>query len=158
MDSRSPAQLQSGSPRRSHGHELGHNWDAEHCAEIQNDECPQSFPADCGIMCARLGGCNASLTQFGQPSINAIVDHRNSRDCLGRNPSVTFVDDSFSGSENGSLSNPFNTFREGVWATDPGGLVVLFGGTYDADGTLRILNRPLRLEARTGTGTVRIGQ
>jgi len=137
-------------------HELGHNWDASHCASIVNDECPQSFPPSYGIMCACLGGCNGSLTLFGQPSINEVVDHRDSRGCLGTNPAVTFVDDSFVGSETGSLTAPYNTMREGVWASDPNGRVVFFGGTYDADRTLRILNRPLRLEAQPGAGLVRI--
>lgn len=139
-------------------HELGHNWDASHCAEISNGNCPSSFPSTCGIMCACLGGCNGSLTEFGAPSINQIIGHRNSRGCLGTNESVTYVDDSFVGSETGSITSPYNTLREGAWASEPGGRVIFFGGTYDADRTLRILNRPLRLEAQPGSGVVRIGQ
>lgn len=139
-------------------HELGHNWNATHCAEIDNGQCPTSFPPTCGIMCACNGSCNGSVTTFGQPNIDQIVEHRNSRGCLGTNPSITYVDDSFVGSETGSLTSPYNTLREGAWASDSGGRVIFFGGLYDADRTLRILNRPLRLEAQPGTGTVRIGQ
>lgn len=139
-------------------HELGHNWNATHCAEISNGECPTSFPPTCGIMCACNGGCNGSLTTFGQSNIDQIVEHRNSRGCLGTNPSITYVDDSFVGSETGALASPYNTLREGAWASDFGGRIIFFGGLYDADRTLRILNRPLRLEAQPGTGRVRIGQ
>ncbi len=139
-------------------HEIGHNWDAQHCAEIVNDQCPTSSAPTCGIMCPCVGTCAGNLLEFGQPSIDQIVDHRNSRGCLGTNPSVTFVDDSFVGAETGSVTAPYNTFREGVWASDAGGRIIFFGGTYDADRTLGILNRPLRLEAQPGSGIVRIGQ
>lgn len=139
-------------------HELGHNWNATHCAEIDNGQCPTSFPPTCGIMCACNGSCNGSVTTFGQPNIDQIVEHRNSRGCLGTNPSITYVDDSFVGSETGSITNPYNTLREGAWASEFGGRIIFFGGLYDADRTLRILSRPLRLEAQPGSGVVRIGQ
>lgn len=53
-------------------HEVGHNWDAEHC---DGDE-------DCFIMCSMLGGCARDLTRFGSRSISAIEWHRDSRTCL----------------------------------------------------------------------------
>ena len=49
-------------------HELGHNWSANHC--------------DCNIMCSGIGGCQGSPTSFSQPSVNAILAHKNSRNCL----------------------------------------------------------------------------
>ncbi|MCP3905005.1 MAG: hypothetical protein GY715_15385 [Planctomycetes bacterium] len=48
-------------------HELGHLWDASHCS------CP-SFTMNPSITCAN---------QFTQGTINSIVAHRDSRDCLG---------------------------------------------------------------------------
>ena len=53
-------------------HEVGHNWGADHC----------DGDADCAIMCASLGGCTGLIDRFGIRSINSIVDHRNSRNCL----------------------------------------------------------------------------
>lgn len=47
-------------------HELGHNWDAEHCA------CPD-HTMNPGITCAN---------EFSQQSINTIIAHRDSRNCL----------------------------------------------------------------------------
>lgn len=141
-------------------HEVGHNWNADHCAEIDSGgNCPASFPADCGIMCACLGGCNGSLTQFGATSRSDIIAHRNSRGCLNFSTIITYVNRAFVGPENGSLSNPYNTFREGIWATDAGGRVIFFGGnTYDADRTTQIVDRPVTLESLPGTGVAIIGQ
>ncbi len=130
-------------------HELGHNWDAIHC-----DGDP-----DCMLMCANLGGCTGILNQFGSRSIGDIVDHRDSRDCLGGHNFSVYVDDSNnSGFEDGSLENPFNTLREGLWAVEPGGTIILFGGTYDWDRTARILNRDVAIRSQPGTGTAVIGQ
>ena len=130
-------------------HELGHNWDATHC----------NGDADCAIMCSGLGGCTGILTQFGASARNDIIDHRDSRECLGGFENPTFVDDSNNtGFENGSVQFPYNTFREGVWATDTGGRVVFFGGMYDADRTAEILNRPMVLEVQPGTGSAVITQ
>lgn len=140
-------------------HELGHNWDATHCADLPpNGGCPTSWPADCGIMCPGLGCCNGSLTVFGASAREEIRDHRNSVGCLNNSTEITYVNAAYSGIEFGSFLNPYNTFREGIWATDPNGTVVLFGGTYDADRTISILNRPVTLKVLSGTGVAVIGQ
>jgi hypothetical protein len=52
-------------------HELGHNWSAQHC----NGE------ANCGIMCASVGGCPGGLAQFGITPTNDIIAWRNSHLC-----------------------------------------------------------------------------
>ncbi|MFG0331327.1 MAG: M12 family metallo-peptidase [Phycisphaerales bacterium] len=57
-------------------HELGHNWNAGHC----RSSC--SGGTDCRIMCPCIGGCSGDMTRFGQASINAITNFRNSRNCL----------------------------------------------------------------------------
>ena len=60
-----------------------------------------------------------------------------------------------SGGQDGSVDYPYDTFREGVWAVNPGGTVVIWGGNYD---DRIIVRRPMRLEAWSGSGTVVIGQ
>lgn len=61
-------------------HELGHNWNACHCD--QGGCTGGGADADCGIMWSFITGS----TTFGSRSINAIVDHRNSRTCLDVSP------------------------------------------------------------------------
>jgi hypothetical protein len=56
-------------------HELGHNWNSNHC--------DSSSP--CHIMCSSNGGCNGisgSNLKFGTFAQNAITAFRNSRSCL----------------------------------------------------------------------------
>ena len=59
-------------------HELGHNWDADHCnGGSCNNNCN-----DCRIMCACVWSCCGDMTQFGQTSINSITNFKNTRNCL----------------------------------------------------------------------------
>ncbi|MBC7835043.1 MAG: hypothetical protein H7Y88_08070 [Phycisphaerales bacterium] len=53
-------------------HEMGHNWNAQHC---------NGDPA-CAIMCSTLNGCAGGCSQFSQGEQNQIESHRNSRTCL----------------------------------------------------------------------------
>lgn len=53
-------------------HELGHNWNANHC-----DASPP-----CNIMCAGLGGCSGNVTSFDAGSAATIVAFKNSCTCL----------------------------------------------------------------------------
>lgn len=129
-------------------HEMGHNWDAVHC---------DSDPA-CTIMCSSLGGCTGILNTFEAGSRNSITSHRDDVGCLNAHPSTVFVNAANSGGEDGSILFPYNTFREGVWACDPGGTVMFFGGLYDADRTTILLARPMVFRAQAGTGTVVIAQ
>ncbi|RJP37480.1 MAG: hypothetical protein C4547_05585 [Phycisphaerales bacterium] len=55
-------------------HELGHLWGAQHCDSFGN----------CRIMCSGIGGCTGILDSFGPNSTNSILNHRNTRTCLGR--------------------------------------------------------------------------
>ncbi|MCK4873034.1 MAG: hypothetical protein KAS72_09945 [Phycisphaerales bacterium] len=55
-------------------HEMGHNWDADHCDQ-------DGF--NCKIMCSGLGGCGGvGLPNFGDRSVNDISSFRDSRSCL----------------------------------------------------------------------------
>lgn len=53
-------------------HEIGHNWNANHC-----DSAPP-----CYIMCSSLFGCTSSELKFGAGEQAAISTFRNSRTCL----------------------------------------------------------------------------
>lgn len=57
-------------------HELGHNFNAQHC----------NGDGDCAIMCSLIGSCSGSVTIFGNRSENAIIKHRKSRSCLSNAP------------------------------------------------------------------------
>lgn len=54
-------------------HELGHNWNAQHCDGDGN----------CHIMCSGINGCNGvGLPNFGSAAVNTITNYKNSRYCL----------------------------------------------------------------------------
>ncbi len=57
-------------------HELGHNWDANHC----------DGQSDCGIMCSGLGGCTGNLTAFGASPLAEINNEKNNANCLSNGP------------------------------------------------------------------------
>ncbi|HLQ36471.1 MAG TPA: M12 family metallo-peptidase [Planctomycetota bacterium] len=65
-------------------HEVGHNWNAQHC-----DGSP-----DCRIMCSGLGGCSGNVTSFSPGEAAQIIAYRNSVGCLTVQlsvPSITGV-------------------------------------------------------------------
>ena len=53
-------------------HELGHNWNANHCNSSN----------DCRIMCASLGGCTGIRSSFGPSARTVIQGFATSRSCL----------------------------------------------------------------------------
>lgn len=65
-----------------------------------------------------------------------------------------YVDDSNTGTENGSLHLPYNTLTEGVNAVPSGGTVVIFAGTYD-EATPMTITKAMTLIGKDGTATVR---
>ncbi|MCB0053180.1 MAG: hypothetical protein KDE24_26970, partial [Caldilinea sp.] len=67
--------------------------------------------------------------------------------------SITYVDKSNAGLENGGVLHPFNTAIEGVSAVPFGGRVFFFAGNYQENLTI---SRPMTLESIQGV--VRIGQ
>jgi len=61
-------------------HEVGHNWNADHC----------DGDGDCYIMCSALGGCAGDVTRFGSRSIGSITSYRDTRGCLSQSgPTIT---------------------------------------------------------------------
>ena len=64
-------------------HELGHNWNADHCnqAPVQNP---------CYIMCASNGGCG-SVTQFSPSAISEITSFASTRNCLAVVPTTPVI-------------------------------------------------------------------
>jgi hypothetical protein len=53
-------------------HEMGHNFNSNHC----------DGSGDCRIMCSGLGGCNNDVSRFGTASANGIRNYAISRGCL----------------------------------------------------------------------------
>ena len=53
-------------------HELGHNWNAQHC----------DGQSDCAIMCSSLGGCIGNVKTFGAFPTAQILNKKNSSNCL----------------------------------------------------------------------------
>jgi hypothetical protein len=53
-------------------HELGHNWNANHC----------DGEGACSIMCSGLGGCSGNISSFNTSSKNAISNKKDASSCL----------------------------------------------------------------------------
>jgi subtilisin family serine protease len=66
----------------------------------------------------------------------------------------TYVDDSYTGTEFGTVHRPYNTLAEGVNRVDPGGTIVIFAGTYD-EATPMTITKVMRIIGKDGTATVR---
>ena len=61
-------------------HEIGHNWNAQHC-----NGCTACADC-CRIMCSGLGGCSGILTSFGCQEVSQMAAFRDTRTCLGPAP------------------------------------------------------------------------
>jgi hypothetical protein len=73
-------------------HELGHNWNAQHCnvvdSPLPSQACPLPVP-DCSIMCNSVAGCPNSISLSFEPcSAQTIMNYRDTRPCLGPAGSV----------------------------------------------------------------------
>jgi len=129
-------------------HELGHNWNGCHCNTGGNCGGGSSNPANCGIMTSGISG---QLT-FDATAVTAITTYRDGRACLEPWFNPVYVNNTWGGSENGSISNPFNTIFEGIDATLVNGTLVVQAGNY--------FQNPNIFKAKTiqaVNGTVRIG-
>lgn len=61
-------------------HEVGHNYGACHCNQVG---CTGGgVDPDCTIMCATIGGCSATVTNFGSRTITAINSYVSGLSCL----------------------------------------------------------------------------
>ena len=67
----------------------------------------------------------------------------------------TYVDSAWTGSENGTITNPFNTVMEGVSAVLPGARVFIKGGHYVVEGNMSLtINKPMTLNNYSGTAVI----
>jgi hypothetical protein len=134
-------------------HELGHNWNADHC---DGDACPPCMGSDCdcsscpdtpncGIM---NSGINGSLV-FEPCSQGVISAFRNTRTCLGT--CFVFVNWQNTGFEDGSAAHPFNTIGEGIGNASVGGTVIINAGSYPET---FVTSRTLTLSAAGGAVTI----
>lgn len=125
-------------------HELGHNWSACHC---DASSCTGGGPdPDCGIM-----SCLTCGSTFGSRSVNAIVNHRNTRGCLSPCMGTVFVDWRNGGPEDGSPGNPFNTVAEGIAYAEVSGQVSIASGSYPENLTVA---KAVTLTSSGGTATI----
>lgn len=62
-------------------HELGHNWNANHCGAT-GPACSGPWDDDCSIMCACIGLCTGNITSFGVPAAERIVGQIGQASCL----------------------------------------------------------------------------
>lgn len=84
-------------------HELGHNWNAQHC----------DAQSPCHIMCSGLGGCDGiagSNLKFGPSEQNQIIAYRNSVSCDPLLPSPLTL----------PFYEPFNSISSSVWIYNKG--------------------------------------
>lgn len=62
-------------------HEIGHNWNANHC----------NGAPDCSIMCSTLGQCSLNIVSFGVSEENQILGYKNSISCVKKLPTPTIA-------------------------------------------------------------------
>lgn len=68
---------------------------------------------------------------------------------------VTYVDGNWSGMENGSIDNPFNTITEGISAVVAGARLSLKAGVYTGAGNVPIvIAKPMTINSYVGTATI----
>jgi hypothetical protein len=86
-------------------HEMGHNWNANHCDGTN----------PCYIMCSSIGGCSGDVTKFDPVTITAITAHRNSRNCLDDllDPVALPFNETF----------PSTTLDKGHWSFNDGAVI-----------------------------------
>ena len=111
-------------------HELGHNWNSDHCC----GSC--SGCNSCHIMCPCNGGCSGNVSKFGNSSISSILSHKNSRSCLDSG-----CGGGGGGGGNFTLSDPtpgyagtFNTVTVSNGSPN-GSAIVYFGGVSGLSST-----------------------
>jgi hypothetical protein len=162
-----PRPLQDGNPGNWDlivvAHELGHNFCSPHthCYDppvdrcyTEEDSCAQgtqvcqqgTIMSYCHLCTG--GVANIDLT-FGPTVISFIQSGLRSCIGLARNP--CFVNAAFSGSEQGTSSNPYRTIAKGTWFVAPRGSVSIAAGDYPEQ--FRIC-QPMTLVASSGTVTI----
>ncbi|MHC4867068.1 MAG: hypothetical protein ACYTEX_23565, partial [Planctomycetota bacterium] len=68
---------------------------------------------------------------------------------------TTYVDGSWSGTENGTIQNPFNTISEGVSAVTAGARLSVKGGSYTGAGNVPItITKAMTIRSYQGVATI----
>ncbi len=136
-------------------HETGHNFGSPHthCFNPPIDNCGQSFD-DCwngtyqcsdGTFMSYCWGCPGGLSNQllnFHPRVVQVI--RATMSCLPYGLNPVYVDWKNTGTEDGTISHPFDTAVEGVQAVIPGGTVYIAPGTYPES---FIANRPMTFMA-----------
>lgn len=146
-------------------HEMGHNFGSPHthCYDPPIDTCAGtlydcSHPRVCQqgelmSYCHTCPGGKANIKlAFQHPAVRA--EMREDVDCLRNILSTVYLNASWTGGENGTVALPYNKVIEGFMGVSEGGTMRLLAGSYPA--AVR-LDRAVRLENWTGSGTVTIG-
>lgn len=124
-------------------HELGHNWNADHCDSEE----------DCGIMCSGSRECSEDVSQFGVTASMAIADFLDTAICVEPFVDVVYVDDDSVGESDGTLDSPFATVAEGLESVLAGGVIIVSDGHYPES-----LNIMVPVTLRTYLGRSVIGR
>jgi len=81
-------------------HELGHNFNAQHC----------NGDGDCAVMCATIGSCSGLVDRFGSRSQTKISGWRNSVGCLSKVPPTIEL----------PFAELFHRLKRKIWPTRDG--------------------------------------
>lgn len=130
-------------------HELGHNWNAEHCNESPH-EC-----VVCRIMCSNINQCNGyGAPEFGPCSTYTINAIAGSASCAPQLSHMRWVDFNYTGmTQIGTFHFPFKTLAGAVNAVPGGGAIAIKVGN---SGETIVINKAVNVHA--WNGPVRIGQ
>ena len=81
-------------------HELGHNFNAQHC----------NGDPDCAVMCATIGLCSGLVDRFGSRSLGKIISWRNNSSCLSNQPPTIEL----------PFAELFHKLKSKIWASKKG--------------------------------------
>lgn len=127
-------------------HELGHNWNADHCNQFSPPQMP------CNIMCSSIGGCNGvGAPEFGPFSAGVIRNHAASATCLSNPADQVWVEFGYSGPQNGWFHRPYATLAQAVAAAPFGASIRIKAGSSSESNTI---SKPLQLHSWGGAATI----
>jgi len=147
-------------------HETGHSFGSghTHCFDPPIDNCGNEgddcwngiYECQDGTFMSYCWGCPGGLSNqllYFHPRVALTIRQSVDASCLRYGLNPVYVDWSNTGTEDGTISNPFNTAEEGVQVAIPGATVYIASGSYPES---FVVNRPMTL--MTSGGIVTIGQ